>query len=68
MAKISPLAAKTLHNILASHAVALEKKAPEANPASVPLPKQTEDEVDELTFTYVDFSETKASWSWSAPR
>ncbi|KAK8054493.1 hypothetical protein PG994_009560 [Apiospora phragmitis] len=62
MAKISPLAAKTLHNILASHANALEKKSPEANPTSVPLPKQTEDEVDELTFTYADFSKTENSW------
>ncbi|KAK6857839.1 hypothetical protein PG995_005538 [Apiospora arundinis] len=63
MAKISPLAAKTLHNVLANHAVALEKKAPKANPPSVPLPKQTEDEIDELTFTYVDFNDTGGGWS-----
>ncbi|KAK8036272.1 hypothetical protein PG993_008886 [Apiospora rasikravindrae] len=62
MAKISPLAAKTLHNILANHADALAKKAPEVNPAFVPLPKQTEDEVDELTFTYADFSASDGSW------
>ncbi|KAK8860085.1 hypothetical protein PGQ11_010819 [Apiospora arundinis] len=63
MAKIPPLAAKTLHNVLANHAVALEKKAPKANPPSVPLPKQTEDEIDELTFTYVDFNDTEGGWS-----
>ncbi|KAK8123991.1 hypothetical protein PG999_003909 [Apiospora kogelbergensis] len=62
MATISPLAARTLHNIIANHAVALEKKAPEVNPASVPLPCQTEDELDDLTFTYVDFNETEGCW------
>lgn len=62
MAKISPLAARTLHNLLASHAEALEKKAPEANPLYVPLPKQTEDEIDDLTFTYADFSEGENNW------
>ncbi|KAK7912266.1 hypothetical protein PG985_014747 [Apiospora marii] len=70
MAKISPLAAKTLHNILANHAEVLEKKAPEANPLYVPLPKQTEDEIDDLTFTYADFSDGESSWgssTWGSP-
>ena len=68
MAKISPLAARTLHNILANHAEVLEKKAPEANPVYVPLPKQTEDEIDDLTFTFADFSDDGSSWgsSWGS--
>ncbi|KAK7959281.1 uncharacterized protein PG986_004135 [Apiospora aurea] len=69
MAKISPLAAKSLHNILARHADALAKKAPEANPVFVPLPTQTEDEVDELTFKYADFSVSDGSWgSWGSDK
>ncbi|KAK7917567.1 hypothetical protein PG985_011175 [Apiospora marii] len=55
----SSLAAETLHNILANQAEVPKKKAPEVKPLYVPLPKQTEAEIDDLTFTYADFRDAE---------